>query len=885
MIFLNHVSKTYKSECEVIKALDNVNLKFKDKGLVFISGKSGCGKTTLLNAIGLIDTIDSGSIIFDGINVAKASVKQKDRLRGSEIGFVFQDLNLLSEYNVEENISLPLKMQQKSTSKVNDVLKEVELEGFNTRKINELSGGQKQRVAIARALVKHPRVLLCDEPTGSLDEETSKKIFELLKSISLDTLVIVVSHDIEFANEYADRIITLKDGKVFSDLEKNVIECEKEKKEDNTSCASLKMKVDYSIRIMKKRIFRLFIAGLTSILSLSFFGSIFSTSIMSDNQVVAKSMIQNDDKYVTIAKNVYSKAKDESDLMTKYDGFMDDYDIKLIKEKTNSKYVDLVFNFIDCDNKNIREYYNWNDCYKPFFSNFVEINEDFISRYGFSLFGELPKNDDEVVISKYEYMVFKYYGYSNLFHQKEINEPNDLLGEVIYLGGKLEPKDYTICGILDTNFNEERYNTLVNDKNDILSFELEYYMANNIHNAVFFKDGFYQRNCKDFYQESIYSYANDFIYYAGEKLYECDYINKIDITGKKIFSYKDNIDSGIVLPISKWLIWSLDETMSLYVNNYTFDHFDEVKDKIAEEYPDSYINRSFYESLIKNAGYVDKYRSKDYSFFYDESIKFILFDQIGYDKIIDKITIRSSYMDKDCLYQYDVVGFLDDLSDPLNNQFYLTNDQYELLVDDMDWILDDYDFVMIPLDKSFKNVTKIMDCNKERYTYDKQSGDMGEEYVYSAFSIKNEYTYNILLIKETTSSFKNILKMSSVVLMLTSIVMMYLYFSGIVCDVRKELGILRSLGLSKGEIYQIFIFNNLLITICCFLVSIGGTLIGCNIQEIIFIGANSLLTFVNFDLMQVMTLLLVALGCSFIGSIIPIIRANKKNIVNMINDN
>ena len=110
MIFLNHVCKTYKSECEVIKALDNVNLKFKDKGLVFISGKSGCGKTTLLNAIGLIDTIDSGSIIFDGINVAKASVKQKDRLRGSEIGFVFQDLNLLSEYNVEENISLPLKI-------------------------------------------------------------------------------------------------------------------------------------------------------------------------------------------------------------------------------------------------------------------------------------------------------------------------------------------------------------------------------------------------------------------------------------------------------------------------------------------------------------------------------------------------------------------------------------------------------------------------------------------------------------------------------------------------------------------------------------------------------------------------------------------------------
>ena len=112
---------------------------------------------------------------------------------------------------------------------------------------------------------------------------------------------------------------------------------------------------------------------------------------MSDNQVVAKSMIQYDDKYVTIAKNVYSKAKDESDLMTKYDGFMDDYDIKLIKEKTNSKYVDLIFNFIDCDNKNIREYYNWNDCYKPFFSNFVEINEDFISRYGFSLFGVLTK--------------------------------------------------------------------------------------------------------------------------------------------------------------------------------------------------------------------------------------------------------------------------------------------------------------------------------------------------------------------------------------------------------------------------------------------------------------------------------------------------------------
>lgn len=219
MININNICKTYMMKNNAVKALDNLSLNFPIKGLVFILGKSGCGKSTLLNILGGIDTITSGEVLVDDIDITKLSNKQLDVYRSNKVGFIFQEYNLIEEYNVEGNLSISLELCgiQGTSSLINGVLESVELGGYNKRKPSELSGGQKQRVAIARALIKDPAIILADEPTGNLDSATSKEIFELLRAIARNKLVIIVSHDGDSAIKYGDRIITLVDGKLADD--------------------------------------------------------------------------------------------------------------------------------------------------------------------------------------------------------------------------------------------------------------------------------------------------------------------------------------------------------------------------------------------------------------------------------------------------------------------------------------------------------------------------------------------------------------------------------------------------------------------------------------------------------------------------------------------
>ena len=220
MIELLNVNKTYTSKAKIqVKALDHVNLQFNSKGLTFILGKSGSGKTSLLNIIGGLDSANSSKIFINGKELKRFDERTCAEYRNSYIGFVFQEYNLMNNLNVYENIALSLQLQKKEVKDeiIQKVLEEVDLKGLEKRQLDELSGGQKQRVAIARALVKDPVILLADEPTGNLDSETSTQIFELFKKLSQNKCVIVVSHDAEYAHQYADRIIELSDGHVIRD--------------------------------------------------------------------------------------------------------------------------------------------------------------------------------------------------------------------------------------------------------------------------------------------------------------------------------------------------------------------------------------------------------------------------------------------------------------------------------------------------------------------------------------------------------------------------------------------------------------------------------------------------------------------------------------------
>lgn len=225
MIKINHLQKRFnKGKPNEIHVINDTSLEFPEKGLVALTGPSGCGKTTLLNVIGGLDKFDSGTIDFDGSIINSYQPELWDKIRNASIGYIFQNYNLVEDKNVYDNIEIGLNMAglyQHSAveERIDYVLKSVGMYNYRRRNTMALSGGQQQRVAIARAIAKNPKVVLADEPTGNLDANNTFEIMGIIKKISQTCLVILVSHERELVDFYADRVIEISDGKIINDYE------------------------------------------------------------------------------------------------------------------------------------------------------------------------------------------------------------------------------------------------------------------------------------------------------------------------------------------------------------------------------------------------------------------------------------------------------------------------------------------------------------------------------------------------------------------------------------------------------------------------------------------------------------------------------------------
>ena len=233
MLKLININKSYVTGKFSQQALNNVNIEFRKNEFVAILGPSGSGKTTLLNIIGGLDKYDSGDLIINNKSTRKFHKTEWDAYRNNCIGFIFQNYNLINHISILDNVEMGMTLSGVSSSKRKkkalEVLEKVGLKEHAHKKPNQLSGGQMQRVAIARALANNPSIILADEPTGALDSATSIQIMELIKEIAKDKLVIMVTHNAELANSYANRIIEFKDGMLVSDT--NPIEKESNKDE------------------------------------------------------------------------------------------------------------------------------------------------------------------------------------------------------------------------------------------------------------------------------------------------------------------------------------------------------------------------------------------------------------------------------------------------------------------------------------------------------------------------------------------------------------------------------------------------------------------------------------------------------------------------------
>lgn len=422
MLKLENITKIYEGKNFKQIALNDVTLAFRNNEFVSILGPSGSGKTTLLNIIGGLDKNTYGNLIIDGVSTRKYKERDWNSYRSKKVGFIFQSYNLINHQTVLSNVLLSLniagKPKKESIKLAKKVLKDVGLENYIKKKPKELSGGQMQRVAIARALVTNPDIILCDEPTGALDSQTSIQIMELLKEISKEKLVIMVTHNVTLANKYSDRVIALNDGVITYDtspyeVENYSLKTIKNKRKTMNKFTSLSL--SFNNLLTKK----------SRTLLTSFAGSIGIIGI-----ALVLSLSKGTQKYINkIEKNTFSKYP--ISIMESYIDYQNMFD----KEKESCKngsicsINDLTNNVVN-DNKinsmskfsnilkqnyeNINNYtldinYNYNidlNIYKDnkmiensslYFKEFLNNNSPLLKEYTL-IYGKLPEKYNEIVI-------------------------------------------------------------------------------------------------------------------------------------------------------------------------------------------------------------------------------------------------------------------------------------------------------------------------------------------------------------------------------------------------------------------------------------------------------------------------------------------------------
>ncbi len=576
MIEAKNLRKRYSPKKGVeVNALDDVSLRLPDTGMVFVLGKSGSGKSTLLNVLGGLDTIDSGEIFIKGQSSREFKQSHFDSYRNTYVGFIFQEYNILEEFTVGANIALAIELQgRKATNEeINSILTEVDLAGLGGRKPNELSGGQKQRVAIARALVKNPEIIMADEPTGALDSNTGRQVFDTLKELSKKKLVLIVSHDREFSELYADRIIELADGKIISDVEYDK-EASENGEEPNLSYSGKeitikdgyeltdedrvaineyikKVKGNASLIINDKRqnkIFkntdenkipersskdfkliksklslknafklgssglkhkkvRLVFTILLSFIAFSLFGLADSVASYDSITTCTDSLIDSGIDYVSLIKQtkyIYDKDEPDEFYWQDWDTQISKDEVSILEQQTALKFMpvlggnSLELNYTSEVPSSTDTRYNWSAVYPSRFSGISVLNEQLISSFNYTLLGNLPANENEIVVPNFiaEYYVkngfLQYNEETNASNIITINSINEMIGKeiTVQVSWGIPTQKYKIVGILNTGFDSSRYESLADTRNEnilnmVIGKELDAAKSRSL-NAVMF---------------------------------------------------------------------------------------------------------------------------------------------------------------------------------------------------------------------------------------------------------------------------------------------------------------------------------------------------------------------------------------------------------------
>ncbi|MBQ9777474.1 MAG: ATP-binding cassette domain-containing protein [Clostridia bacterium] len=489
MLELRGVGKVYRTaQDKSVCALSDINIRFPETGMVFVLGRSGSGKSTLLHIIGGLDRCDTGEVLWQGRSLSKCPGRALDDYRNTDVGFVFQECHLLEEFSVGENLALALELQgsEPTAGQIEQALATVGLSGFASRRPNELSGGQRQRVAIARALIKQPRIILADEPSAALDSKTGEQIFSLLREQARQRLVIVVSHDRDFAERYADRIIELADGCIFADrvLQGGEQGPEAAAYQPLRARLPIKRAARMGAAGLKHKRLRAALSALLAVLALAMFGITDTVAAFDRVKLATDSMI--DAKVSWAVFSAESRVYQGEELLMYTSLAMDDAQLALLAQQSGlalhpicfgaqTGYEDR-FRFSLSDMKITKEKTALLDGY---FYGFSTMDGEALSQTGFTLTGRMPQRSGEIVITELLYRQLKTYGFQNNRFGERIEksalnmlpqDENSIIGKHFTVdtashnsfhlpqSEESAPRfDYTVVGVLDTGFDYERF--------------------------------------------------------------------------------------------------------------------------------------------------------------------------------------------------------------------------------------------------------------------------------------------------------------------------------------------------------------------------------------------------------------------------------------------
>ena len=897
MIELKNVCKEYKAKNRVVtKALNNINIKLPSSGLVFVLGKSGSGKRTLLNLIGCMDKVTSGNILINDKDISKLSESKLNDYRNSCFGFIFQEHNLIEKFSVYDNLKLPCTLKKLKYKKddYDKVLNSVSLDNLGYRRVNELSGGQKTRVSIARALIKNPNVILADEPTGNLDSTNSIQIFEILKNISKDRLVIVVTHDTEYAYKYGDRVIEIEDGNITKDNIVNQIN------EDNKEIKIVKSRLSFvdaikfsSINLRRKTI-RLIVISIIISATLTLFGYSY---LMSDIDIInthVKTMIDNNETEMTLVKKI--SGKNLSDINPALS--ISDEDIKYIRNNITNN-IELTYRLVldnefmkleknmDFENPNLELSYNayYNHTYTE--STFIEKSKE--SLENLKLIGSAPTGNNDIAIYKVlaDYLLIngtiildsdsKGNLIQKTWYPKDYNDLVNSHKKILLTNGNFRnSKKYyvLITGIIDEDLSKfevlktiDRTKAKHEQKTLLDEFSNKYMPLLNLRivSDSFYKDTIMDKNyiLDDNLYDLTYTYNNE-KYYTS---FSSSLISSVEMNiydGKKTRKISDIKEDEIVLDMS--LISKMNggdkfysEQLEIYTKKIDKEYEDKVKQrekKLEEEQKKLDDDPEYIVKEIPEIVKLDENKILD-----DFNKKFI--DDFGIIGKIINVSINDLYKENNSkAYDLKVIGYVYG-----NNE----NNSDKSLVNEK--LISEY---MRGNRETYKININEIDENKIKDLLVKYSDDKN-------FNISTLYSSTIKSLKTSVNKLNGLFKKISYGLIAFSIVLLTLYILMSINNSKKEIGILRSLGTKISGIYKIFYIEGLIIGVISVVLSsvfiyFGTGFINNYISKDLFYSVKPIVFNPNV-ILYISVIIFIAVS---ISSLIPLMKISKSKVIDII---